>query len=349
MVKSQWVCFLFIPIAPLGKFRVKYVARNRYLSRMVRRESEWQDIADTLRKTGWTWGCTQRVDSNGQTVFVADAHRDEKRFVVRADSKVAAFVELQQQLRTQCAGELSAVGSASKPRSKYPVITYTLGAVAGVVVSSLIGLAAWDDFSRRNWPHQSGPQGIRKAIPAPGGAFDDLIPRTEIRKAIPVQPQVEPEIRKAIAVEQTQRIRELAEENSAALAAGNYGRVADLTYPKVVEMAGGREKVIDALRNGSAGIKAHGSAILPSEVNEPNEIVTVADKEFAIVPYTMRMKGANKTVQAKCFLIAISSDDGRTWTFIDGGPTKQQLSELVPDFPPKLSLPTCEQPVLEPK
>jgi hypothetical protein len=36
------------------------------------------------------------VDSKGQTIFIADAHRgDGKRFVVRADEKLTAFVELE--------------------------------------------------------------------------------------------------------------------------------------------------------------------------------------------------------------------------------------------------------------
>jgi hypothetical protein len=36
------------------------------------------------------------VDSNGQTIFVADAHRDDgKRFVVHADEKLTAFLELE--------------------------------------------------------------------------------------------------------------------------------------------------------------------------------------------------------------------------------------------------------------
>jgi hypothetical protein len=36
------------------------------------------------------------VDSRGRTIFVADAHRgDGKRFVVRADEKLTAFMELE--------------------------------------------------------------------------------------------------------------------------------------------------------------------------------------------------------------------------------------------------------------
>jgi hypothetical protein len=30
----------------------------------------------------------------GRTIWIADAHRDGKRFVVRADEKLTAFVEL---------------------------------------------------------------------------------------------------------------------------------------------------------------------------------------------------------------------------------------------------------------
>ncbi len=33
IVQSQWFCILFIPIFRIGKYRVKYVAPNRYLSR----------------------------------------------------------------------------------------------------------------------------------------------------------------------------------------------------------------------------------------------------------------------------------------------------------------------------
>jgi hypothetical protein len=36
------------------------------------------------------------VDHQGRTIFVADAHRDDgKRFVVRADEKLTAFMELE--------------------------------------------------------------------------------------------------------------------------------------------------------------------------------------------------------------------------------------------------------------
>ena len=36
------------------------------------------------------------INSSGQRIFVADAHRDDgKRFIVRADEMLTAFVELE--------------------------------------------------------------------------------------------------------------------------------------------------------------------------------------------------------------------------------------------------------------
>jgi hypothetical protein len=60
----------------------------------------WEAIADNLSKAGWSWGWVSAVDSNGQTIFVADAHRDNgKRFIVTADEKLRAFLELQRVTR----------------------------------------------------------------------------------------------------------------------------------------------------------------------------------------------------------------------------------------------------------
>jgi hypothetical protein len=62
----------------------------------------WEIIADNLSKAGWSWGCVSAIDSNGQTIWIADAHRDDgKRFVVHADEKLTAFLELETAIRDQ--------------------------------------------------------------------------------------------------------------------------------------------------------------------------------------------------------------------------------------------------------
>jgi hypothetical protein len=59
----------------------------------------WEIIADNLSKASWSWGCVSAVDRNGQTIWIADAHRgDGKRFIVRAEEKLTAFLELENAL-----------------------------------------------------------------------------------------------------------------------------------------------------------------------------------------------------------------------------------------------------------
>jgi hypothetical protein len=60
----------------------------------------WEIIANRLSAAGWSWGCVSAVDSSGQTIWIVDAHRDDgKRFVVRADEKWSAFLELEAVIR----------------------------------------------------------------------------------------------------------------------------------------------------------------------------------------------------------------------------------------------------------
>ncbi len=60
----------------------------------------WEIIADNLKKRGWSYGYVSAVDSQGRTLWIVDAHRgDGKRFIVRADEKLTAFLELQRVTR----------------------------------------------------------------------------------------------------------------------------------------------------------------------------------------------------------------------------------------------------------
>jgi hypothetical protein len=56
----------------------------------------WEIIADNLSKAGWSWEWVSAVDSDGRTIWIVDAHRDDgRRFVVRSDEKLTAFMEPQ--------------------------------------------------------------------------------------------------------------------------------------------------------------------------------------------------------------------------------------------------------------
>ena len=60
----------------------------------------WEIIARNLKKRGWSLGYVSAIDSNGRTIWIADAHRDDgKRYVVRVDVLLIAFMELESAIR----------------------------------------------------------------------------------------------------------------------------------------------------------------------------------------------------------------------------------------------------------
>jgi hypothetical protein len=61
----------------------------------------WEIIADNIAKAAWSLGCVSAIDSKGRTIWIVDAHRgDGRRFIVHADEKLTAFVELERQVLT---------------------------------------------------------------------------------------------------------------------------------------------------------------------------------------------------------------------------------------------------------
>jgi hypothetical protein len=60
----------------------------------------WETIADNLKKAGWNLGYVSAIASNGRTIWIVDAHRDDgKRYVVHADELLTPFVELEATIR----------------------------------------------------------------------------------------------------------------------------------------------------------------------------------------------------------------------------------------------------------
>jgi hypothetical protein len=70
----------------------------------MRRVKQWEIIADNLHDAGFSLGWVSALDLEGRTIWIVDAHRDGKRYVVRADEMLTAFLELE---RAVCVGLLT--------------------------------------------------------------------------------------------------------------------------------------------------------------------------------------------------------------------------------------------------
>jgi len=52
-----------------------------------------------FKKAGWTLGCVSPLDSEGRTIWIVDGHGYGKRFIVRSDEKLTAFLQLEPGIR----------------------------------------------------------------------------------------------------------------------------------------------------------------------------------------------------------------------------------------------------------
>lgn len=59
----------------------------------------WEIIADRLSASGWSWGMTTAYDTQAGKLFIVDAHRcDGRRFIVRSDELLTAFLVLEREV-----------------------------------------------------------------------------------------------------------------------------------------------------------------------------------------------------------------------------------------------------------
>ena len=67
----------------------------------------WEIIADNLHDAGWSLGWVSALDLEGRTIWIVDAHGYGKRFIVRADRILTAFMELERAIHNLAIALLS--------------------------------------------------------------------------------------------------------------------------------------------------------------------------------------------------------------------------------------------------
>jgi len=124
------------------------------------------------------------------------------------------------------------------------------------------------------------------------------------------------------------------------MVAAKYGVVLDLTYPAILELMGGREKALGYVEKQIDAMKEQGISIVSFTAGDPSEIKEGGSELFAVIPATMEMKAPQVKITAKSFFLAISQDQGKSWSFADGSNlTPEIMKAMFPKFPPELKLP----------
>jgi len=145
-------------------------------------------------------------------------------------------------------------------------------------------------------------------------------------------------------------VKEQARAACDALVGGDLDKFVGWTHPKLVQMMGGRERLVEMLKSGQKEMARQGIQLLSATIQADAELAQGGDEWFAIVPYDLEMSVPAGRALVKTWLLGISADQGKTWTFIDGGKlSAAAIKQYFPNFPAKLALPARQQPQLEKK
>jgi hypothetical protein len=137
-----------------------------------------------------------------------------------------------------------------------------------------------------------------------------------------------------------------AQEVNDAFRRRDFARMLDMTYPKVVEAAGGRERMLASFTKEMKEMEAEGVTVLSSTAGAPTQIIHISGSVYAVLPTTLKVKARDGIFQTEGSMIGISSDGGKNWTFIDaGGKDRSQLNGFLPGVGDKLNLPPEKEPV----
>lgn len=141
--------------------------------------------------------------------------------------------------------------------------------------------------------------------------------------------------------------KRLANELNEATLTGNYEKAADLTYPRLIELMGGRAKYIASVRQGMKETQSDRFRILSNIAADPQDVIVEGKNVYAIVPTTMKIRVAEGELVGQSCLIGVSPDNGKSWTFVDcGNGNNEQLRILFPSVSAKLKPPHAKPPVL---
>jgi hypothetical protein len=141
-------------------------------------------------------------------------------------------------------------------------------------------------------------------------------------------------------------VKQKAQEAVQAVVKGDHARLVDLTYPKIVEAMGGRDKMIAFLEVTMKQMKDKGFTIVSVKVAEPGKFLTEGGNTFVVVPTLLEMTAPGGKILGKSYLLGISSDKNKTWKFADGSglANKEMQAKMLPKLPADLELPKTEKP-----
>jgi hypothetical protein len=139
-----------------------------------------------------------------------------------------------------------------------------------------------------------------------------------------------------------------AQECANSVVSADYDTLVRFTHPRIIEMMGGKENMIKAVKDSISQMKSKGVDFVSATVGDAGNQINVDDLIVFTIPQKIVLKAPTARITQESFLLGISSDKGVTWVFLDLGPiTEEQFKETFPELSGKVAMPPKKKPLIE--
>lgn len=125
----------------------------------------------------------------------------------------------------------------------------------------------------------------------------------------------------------------------------NFEEYVKYVHPKIIQMLGGKEKMIEGLKISLNQMKNEGFTFKSISVGNPSKIISTQGELQSVLPQTIEMNNADGVLKTISYLIAISKDDGKSWHYIDTSDKNlEQIKRVFTTLSDDLIIPPRSQP-----
>lgn len=118
-------------------------------------------------------------------------------------------------------------------------------------------------------------------------------------------------------------------------------KIFSMTYPKVIEMEGGRESFLAKLKQTLDA--AENYAFL---AGKPTQTIKTDAQTLVVIPVSMKQKVKEGWKFSRAVIIGVSEDKGHRWTFADAS-DKERRKTIFPTLADQLEIPEIKPPWIE--
>ena len=140
-------------------------------------------------------------------------------------------------------------------------------------------------------------------------------------------------------------IKTAAFEMGKALVEKNSDGFLRFVHPSMITMAGGKEQLQVLTDSALKVFEQFGGKISKINYGNPSEVIEYKKTMQAVLPQSTYLSSPFGDVELASSLIAISSDKGKSWTFIDTNLFGiGQIKKALPELSPELNIPKSAAP-----